>query len=726
MMKTLATFSFRHRWLVVVAWIAAVVGATMLASAVGGEYADGGRLVGTDSDSAYELINRESPDNGAHTVTVALHHQAGIVAAQGPIERFIKQVGEAPGVLTVESPFPTEQGGGGGPGRISADGTVAIVNIDTSIESANAAATAAVTAIDKAAETLRADGVEVDYADYAFATGSAPASELFGLAAAVVILLIAFGSVVAMGLPLLTAIVGIAIGLAGVGIWTGIIDTPDFTVEVASMVGVGVGIDYALFIVTRYREALARTKDPESAVVEAIATAGRAVLFAGSTVVISLMGMFLMGLSFLYGLALGTATAVVVAVAAALTLLPAMLGFAGHKLDRWSIHRRQTVVKESIWHRWSRTIQRHPKAFAATGLAVLLAAGAPTVAMRMAVADMGNDPVGSTTRSAYDLISDGFGPGFNGPLVVAVETPSAPATQDAAQLATRIAALKGVSMVSDPIPSQSGRAALIQVIPATSPQDIATERLVHELRRQVITQSGLTAHVGGPTASDIDFSHQMATRLPVFIGAVLLLSFLLLLTVFRSVLVALKAVVLNLLSIGAAYGVMVAVFQWGWGGSLLHVAKAPVEPWAPMMLFAIVFGLSMDYEVFLLSSIKERYDRSNDNSEAVVEGLAATARVITAAAAIMVCVFGPFVFGEDRGIKLIGLGLATAVFIDATVVRMILVPATMELLGNRNWWIPRWLDRVLPHLTVEQPASASVPAGRPLPAPTLPEPELVH
>jgi RND superfamily putative drug exporter len=343
--------------------------------------------------------------------------------------------------------------------------------------------------------------------------------------------------------------------------------------------------------------------------------------------------------------------------------------------------------------------------------------------MRLAVADMGNDPVDWTTRGAYDLISRGFGPGFNGPLVIAVETPSAATTAAAGQLAEQVAAMPGVAMASDLMPSESGRAGLIQVIPTTSPQDIATENLVHELRDDIILGSGLVAHVGGSTAGDIDFSHQMATRLPVFIGAVLLLSFLLLLTVFRSVLVALKAVLLNLLSIGAAYGVMVAVFQWGWFGSLLNVAKAPIEPWAPMMLFAIVFGLSMDYEVFLLSSIKERYDASSDNSHAVVEGLAATARVITAAAAIMVCVFGPFVFGEDRGIKLIGLGLATAVFIDATIVRMILVPATMELLGNRNWWIPRWLDRVLPHVSFEAPAipGRSVQPGQPLPDPRQPE-----
>ena len=428
---------------------------------------------------------------------------------------------------------------------------------------------------------------------------------------------------------------------------------------------------------------------------------------------ISLLGMLLMGMSFFHGLAIGTSTAVLVAVLAALTLLPALLGFAGDHIDRLSIHRRRPAEAENGWHRWSRFVQRHPRRFAVAGFAVLLAAAAPVLGMRLAIADAGNDPAASTTRRAYDLLADGFGPGTNGPLFIVAETPDEAATAAVDRLAAQLATTPGVAAVSPVMPSGSGRAAALVVTPTTSPQDQRTEDLVRHVRDDVIPASGADAHVGGQTAGNVDFAELMSSRLPIFIGAVLLLSFLLLLAVFRSVLVPLKAVVMNLLSIGAAYGVMVMVFQWGWLGALIGVhGGAPIEPWAPMMLFAIVFGLSMDYEVFLLSAIKEGYDSTGDNGYAVVEGLAATARVITAAAAIMVFVFASFVLGDVRSIKLIGLGLSVAVLLDATIVRMVLVPATMELLGNRNWWMPRWLDRVVPRLQVERdPVVAAASTG---------------
>jgi putative drug exporter of the RND superfamily len=423
-------------------------------------------------------------------------------------------------------------------------------------------------------------------------------------------------------------------------------------------------------------------------------------------VMISLLGMFLMGLRFFHGLALGTSSAVLVAILGALTLLPALLAAIGHRIDRLSIHRRSARRSgrrvESGWHRWSRLVQRRPKVFAAGGLATLILLGLPVLAMRQASADLGNDAKGTTTRVAYDRLSTGFGPGFNGPLLVVVDTPQGEATAGLVELREQLGTTAGVATVSDLAFAPNKSAAVIEVVPTTGPQDEATESLVHRLRTTVLQQSGLTAHLGGGTASDVDFAELMSARLPIFIGAVLLLSFVLLMMVFRSIIVPLKAVVLNLLSIGAAYGVMVMVFQWGWFGSVFGLdGGAPIEPWAPMMLFAIVFGLSMDYEVFLLSSIKERVDAGESNSHAVVEGLASTARVITAAAAIMVCVFGSFILGDLRAIKLIGLGLASAVLVDATIVRMILVPATMELLGSRNWWFPRRLERILPRLAVE-------------------------
>jgi RND superfamily putative drug exporter len=698
MLARLASFSVRHRVVVLLTWLTALVLVVAASGKWSGEFADGARLEGADSDAAYQLADREF---GGRTTgegsDVVIHAPGGIAASQPELDRFFTSLLSLPGVTAVDTAAAPDA-------TISADGLTAVGGVSFDPDAAGFD----VALIDDAAEPLRAAGIDVEFSSYWFAEGELPASEIFGLIAAVVILLLAFGSLVAMGLPMLTALVGIGIGLSGVGLWATVVDTPDFAVQVASMVGIGVGIDYALFIVTRYRTALQRGLRPVDAAVEAIDTAGRAVVFAGITVMISLMGMTLMGLSFLNGLALATAGAVAVAVLAAITLLPAMLGFVGNRLDRFSIHRRAHVVnpEQSVWHRWSRLVQRHPKGFAMAGFAVLLAAGAPALTMRMAVADAGNDPADSTTRKAYDLRGEAFGPGSNGPLVVVSPISADEQLDGVRQLATTLQQLPGVDTVSAVQPSASGAAALFAVIPSTGPQDPATEQLVHRMRDTIRT-GDVVAHVGGATASDIDFSEKMSERLPLFIGAVLALSFLLLMAVFRSLLVPLKAVLLNLLSIGAAYGVMVMVFQWGWAGSLFGVTPAPIEPWAPMMLFAIVFGLSMDYEVFLLSSIQERYHATGDNSRAVMDGLAGTARVITAAAAIMVSVFLPFVFGDERGITLIGLGLAVAVFVDATVVRMVLVPSTMELLGRRNWWLPRWLGRIVPGLPIE---AAAVPA----------------
>ncbi len=684
----------RHRRGVIVAWLAVIVGAVLAGGALGGDYADGGRLEGTDSDRAYQLWEQHVAADPDGSATMVFHAEGGLAARRAPIEAFLVELRAVPGVTGTDAPLA--------PGTVSPDGTVAFA--DVTFDSGDPAVVERIAA---AADALRAQGVDVDFSSFWFQEGGVPASEGVGLLAAAVILLVAFGSVVAMGLPLLTAVAGITIGLAAVALLAHVMPTPDFTVQVASMVGIGVGIDYALFIVTRHREALARTGDVHASVVEAISTAGRAVVFAGCTVMVSLLGMFLMGLPFLYGLAVGTSSAVAVAVLAAVTLLPALLAGVGHRLDRLSVHRpsRRGRRAETVWHRWSRAIQRRPAAAAAGGLAVLVLLGGPALAMRQASADLGNDPVGTTTRTAYDRLAAGFGPGFNGPLLL-VST-----DDDLRELTSRVAATPGVAHVGEPFTSADGAITAVRVVPATGPQDEATADLVHHLRHAVIPASGVAAHVGGATASDVDFADRMSARLPVFIAAVLGLSFVLLLCVFRSVLVPLKAVVLNLLSIGAAYGVLVMVFQWGWLGSVVGIdGGAPIEPWAPMMLFAIVFGLSMDYEVFLLSSVKERHDAGVPNGEAVVEGLAATARVITAAAAIMVCVFGSFVLGDLRAIKLIGLGLAVAVLVDATVVRMVLVPATMELLGDRNWWLPRRLQRMLPRMAAHAPsAPAQVP-----------------
>jgi putative drug exporter of the RND superfamily len=693
MLARLTDFSYRRRWYVLGFWILALVGVTMASSAWSGEWRGGARLDGTDSQRAYDLLSKEFPSRSGNTATVVFAVPGGVQSQQAAIDAFMIDARKVERVASVISPFDTD-------GQTSDDGTIAFATIEFV---ANKPSQPAIAPLLARAGPLRTQGVTTEFGGPLFAEGGIPATEAFGLLAAAIILLLAFGSILAAGLPLVTAIVGIGIGLGSVGLWAAVVDTPDFTVQVASMIGIGVGIDYALFIVTRFREAKARGLDEHAAAIDAGVTAGRAVVFAGLTVMVSLFGMILMRLRFVNGLAVGSATAVAIAVLAAITLLPALLAITGRRIKPM---RARAKPGESFWQRWSHVIQRNPRPAAAFGLVALLALAAPVTALRLGSADDGSNPAKQTTRKSYDLLAKGFTPGFSGPFLLTVDVPTPAASSALPAFVDTLRATDGIAFVTDPQVNESGSAAIMTAIASTSPQDKATDQLLQRLRTKVLpavkANSGLIVSVGGATASNADFATVIGRRMPYFIGAVLLISFLLLLVTFRSVLVPLKAVVLNLLSIGAAYGVMVMVFQWGWFGPFFGVGKgAPIEPWAPMMLFAIVFGLSMDYEVFLLARIREHYDATGDNSAAVAAGLASTARVISAAAAIMVFVFGLFVFGDDRAIKLIGMGLATAVFIDATVVRLVLVPATMELLGKRNWWMPKWLDRIVPHVAIE-------------------------
>jgi RND superfamily putative drug exporter len=450
--------------------------------------------------------------------------------------------------------------------------------------------------------------------------------------------------------------------------------------------------------------------DPEDSNILALTTAGRAVLFAGCTVIISLLGMFLMGLSFIYGLSLGAIAAVLMTMLASVTLVPAVMGFAGTKLA--AKEHKRTHHRETAAFRWSRQIQKRPWLMAGTSLVVLLVVAIPMLSIRLGAADQGNDPTSLTTRRAYDVLAKGFGPGFNGPILLAASLGGSTTVQSIDAFAVSLRHDADIAAVVPPRINPAADAAVVTVIPKGAPQDVSTEQLVHRLRSE-IAQRDLAMHVGSETAIAIDAADHVGARLPLMVAAVILLSFLLLLAVFRSVLVALKAGIMNLLSIGAAYGVIVAIFQWGWLSSVVGIGRpGPIEFWVPMMLFTILFGLSMDYEVFLLSRVREEYLLSGDNASAVADGLASTARVITAAAAIMVAVFMSFVLGDLRVLKLMGLGLATAIFMDATIVRMVLVPATMELLGRANWWIPGWLDRLLPKVSIEAPqAPVRVPAG---------------
>jgi RND superfamily putative drug exporter len=706
----LARFSYQRRRFVVVAWIAFMFAAVFAGQAFKGDWETSfSGLEGTDSQQAFDLLKSEFPAQSGEDSAIVF---GDITKDPAAVSRFLEKAAKVDGVGFVQQQP-----------EIAPNGRVATAAFTLLSDAGEDARTiGAVEELKKLAEPLQTSG-GVAFTNWRFDEMEMPASEMLGVLAAMVVLLVAFGSLLAMGLPIATALLGIGIATSLIAILARFMSTPDFTTQVASMIGIGVGIDYALFIVSRYRDALSRLRPPEDALVEAVTTAGRAVLFAGCTVMISVLGMLLMGLPFLYGMAVGTSIAVAISVAAALSLLPALLGFIGFNIDKLSVHRKNKVrTRISLWTRWADFVQRRPIPIAIIGFLALAAAALPVFGLRLGTADAGNNPEGSTTRTAYDLTAQGFGPGANGRMLVVADTSEG--TAGLPGVVETLRKVPGVVMVTDFQPSPNGQAAIATLVASTGPQEKATESLVHHLRDDIIPSAengtDLQIHIGGQTAIGMDFSTKIGDRLPIFIGAVLVLSFLLLLMVFRSVVVPLKAVIMNLLSIGAAYGVMVAVFQWGWGGSIIGVEGAPIEAWAPMMLFAIVFGLSMDYEVFLLSSVKEEYDATGDNAHAVSAGLAVTARLITAAALIMVLVFGMFVMSDLRQMKLMGLGLAVAVAVDATIVRIVLVPSTMELLGNANWWLPKWLDRILPHLAVEGSPShtPTAPAGTPgAPAP---------
>ncbi|HEY3144416.1 MAG TPA: MMPL family transporter, partial [Acidimicrobiales bacterium] len=707
MLQRIARFCYHRRWLVVATWVLLLIAVSTLNGAFGGTYKDNFQLPDSDSEDAFNQLKAKGFGNQAgFEGQVVVENANGFddpTVRQGLDDLFTKLQQEIPDTEVV-SPFTEE-----GARQISPKGTIAYAQLNM----ADRDSTKYEDAAKKAKDVVKATnipGTEVELGGQIFGDQAQSPSELIGIVAAMVILLIAFGSVVAMGLPIMTALFGIGTGIALVGLTVNLIGMPSFSEQAVMMIGIGVGIDYALFIVTRYRENLHAGAEPDRAVVRAIDTSGRAVLFAGTTVILAVLGLFTVGLDMMNGLAIGISLGVFMTMAAALTLLPAVLGFAGRNIDKLGLpHRKREEGADttSIWYRWSRVIQHRPWPALLLGALVLGVLAAPLASMRLGLSDAGNNPRSDTTRKAYDLLSEGFGPGFNGPFLLVAETPDG--ASDLAtleQLQDKLNQTKGVAFASPPQPNEAGDAAVMQVIPTSSPQAKATSDLVHTLRDDtipgVLDGTGVKVLVGGTTAMVVDFSAYMGERLPWFMGTVLLLSFVLLMLVFRSLLVPLKAVIMNLISVGAAYGILVAIFQWGWGMSLFGVEdKGPVEMWIPMMLFAVVFGMSMDYEVFLLSRIREEYDRSGDNAEAVANGLAATARVITAAALIMVCVFGAFVLGPVKAMKMFGTGLAVAVFLDATVVRMVLVPATMELLGDANWWLPKWLDRILPVVHVE-------------------------
>ena len=706
-MQRITSWSFRHRRIVVLAWIVVLVAINLAAMAFAGENKQDFLSPGTDSKAAVDLLDERFPAQAGDTITVVIRDQAGATSAEvravaGPL---IDRFGSMPHVIDVVGPWEPA-----GAAQVSADGRTAYATLQLDSTSARFPTEVAAEMIDLAADA-RADGVQIELAGQAIdnAQSGSIGAEGPGLVVAALVLLIAFGSLVAMGLPLATALFGVGIGLAIGELLTVVIDVPDWASSVATMIGLGVGIDYALLIVTRYRSELANGASPQSAVTIAMSTAGRSVVFAGITVVISLLGMLTMNQPYVPGVAFSAVAAVLAVMVAALTLLPALLGFAGRSIDRLRLPFRHPSKENSasgFWYRWSRTIQRRPVITGLAGAAALGVLIAPVAGLKLGFPDAGNDPTNLTTRRAYDLMTEGFGAGFNGTFVLVANRGDAAAMATLERLHDTLAATPGVAAVSPPIAGPNADAAVITLTPLASPQDQATTDLLTHLRDDVVptalARTDVDIAIGGITAANVDQTNSISDRLPFFIAAVIVLSFLLLLAVFRSVLVAAKAAVLNLLSIVAAYGVVAYAAEGGWFGQLFGITTpTPIPAFIPMMMFAILFGLSMDYEVFLLSRVREEYLRTGDNATAVADGLAATAKVITAAALIMTAVFGAFILDDQIFLKIIGIGMAAAVVIDATIIRLVLVPSTMELLGDKNWWMPRWLDRLIPTLDIE-------------------------
>ncbi|MGD9705317.1 MAG: MMPL family transporter [Acidimicrobiia bacterium] len=684
-------------------WLMAAVAVMALQGRAGGEFDNSERVPGVESQHAADVLDDRFPSQGGLSARIVLHTDDGRLDDAdhlATVERARAQLGAGAAVAAVTDPFAPEAA------AISADGQTGYIDVTYALDKLTATQLGDALAVTDAAGV---DGVQVELTGaLALLAQESPSSELIGVGVAIIVLLIAFGSVVAMGLPIATALLGIFVGAAGVGVLSAVMDIPEFSLILCAMIGLGVGIDYALFIVTRHRQHLHEGMSVEEAAGTAVATAGQAVLFAGTTVVIAILGLFLAGLPAISGMGAAVALVVTVSMLAAVTLLPGLLGLAGTKIDKLSIHRKTHVAKpadQTIAGRWAHHVGSHPVRYAIVGLGAMCAIAIPALSMRIGVPDDGNAPAHTTQRVAYDQLAEGFGPGFNGPILVVVELPAPHDAATVGRIHDAVEADPGIAAVTAPVLNAAGDTAVFTANPTTAPQAEATDQLVRHLRTDVVSGAveGTDVRVSlTGRAMLTDLTDRITNRLPLFITAVVAMSFLLLMIVFRSILVPLKAAIMNLLSIAAAYGVLVAVFQWGWGKGLIGLHDTmPINPFLPLIMFAILFGLSMDYEVFLLSRVREEYVKTGDNHEAVVRGLSSTARVITSAALIMISVFGAFVLSDDPNGKLFGVGLAVAVLIDATLVRMILVPATMSLLGKANWWLPGWLDRSLPHLDLE-------------------------
>ncbi len=714
-MRRLASWSFHHRRIVVVAWLAAFAIFFGISRAVGTGYSNNFTLPSTESTQALELLQAAAPRESGDTEQIVIGTSGGAKVTdpgvQQRMQAMLAKVAELPHVVTVVSPYTPE-----GAAQVSPNGTVAFASVTLDRQAQDLSIAYAKDFVGTATAASRNGAVVAVSGQLAqWANEPAIGGTGLGIITAGIVLFLVFGSLFAMAMPLASALVALGTAIQVIGLVSNVMKMPEFSTELVMLIGLGVGVDYALFIVSRHRQGLRAGRDPASSVELAMDTSGRAVLFAGTIVCVALLGMFALGISFLYGMAVAASIGVAFTMVAALTFLPAMLGFVGPRI----LSRRQrrklaadghrSEMHDGFWVRWSKLVEGNPVMYGALALVLIGVLAAPFFSLRLGLSDQGNDPKGTTTRTSYDLLASGFGPGFNGPLQLVAETTAPEQAAAMEKLATTIQGQPGVAVVTPvtTIPAKDGtQVALFVVYPTSAPQDAATTDLIDHLRENVIPaavgSSGPTVYVGGITAIFADFATVLNGKLPVFIGTVVLLSFLLLMLVLRSLLVPLKAAVMNLISIAAAFGIVVAVFQWGWLGDVFGVYRpGPVEAFLPVMLFAILFGLSMDYEVFLVMRIHEEWLRTGDNREAVRRGLSATGGTITAAAAIMIVVFGSFILGGQRVIKEFGVGLAAAIFVDAVIIRTALVPALMLLMGKANWWFPRWLDRLLPRIHVE-------------------------